>query len=149
MGGVTPAQAIADAYYVVAGIALGLKALVEQGPQSEGTKRPPYLRFLRDDVILGVTDADIGLSYLGVAGASSVGISLCISLFAHAHFIRSALCAGDATGHSDKMKAECKRAYVLAAGASAPPPAVPADQLSELGGTTQLTALHFAPVVGQ
>ncbi|KAI9825433.1 MAG: hypothetical protein M1832_001163 [Thelocarpon impressellum] len=154
--GVSAAQALADSYYVVGAVALvmstccllGLRNL--NGEEGKGWKtlggksadasqspdaKPPYRKLFWDAVVLGFTDADIGMSYLGgfVARASSVGISLFIPLFVHAYFIRSGLCSGDPTNHTEEMKRECRRAYVLAA---------------ELGGTTQLTALVFAPLVG-
>ena len=102
---VTQAQAVADSFYVVGGIALlvscscffGLRGLQGEGykgwrlllgiesgskdrfdsgiPESEPFL--PYWRLLLDSTLLGFKDANIGLGYLGgfVARASSVGRS--------------------------------------------------------------------------
>ncbi|KAI9678817.1 MAG: hypothetical protein M1817_005876 [Caeruleum heppii] len=94
-----------------------------------------YTKMLRDAVLLGVKDKEIGLSYLGgfVARASSVGISLFIPLFVNAYFISSGLCDGDPAKGTAEMKRQCRRAYVLAA---------------ELTGVSQLVALLLAPLLG-
>lgn len=95
----------------------------------------PYWRLLKDSVLLGFRDPNIGLGYLGgfVARASTVAISLFIPLFVNAFFIRSGFCQGSPTDPSPELKQECRAAYVLA---------------SILTGVAQLTGLAAAPVFG-
>ncbi|KAG0646756.1 hypothetical protein D0Z07_6353 [Hyphodiscus hymeniophilus] len=95
----------------------------------------PYWKLLFDSTALGLSDAQIGLGYLGgfVARASSVGISLFIPLYVNAYFIRNGFCTGSPNDPSPELKKECRAAYVLAA---------------ELTGVSQLIALLCAPIFG-
>lgn len=157
--GFTPAQAIADSYYVVGTIALlvslfcyiGLRSL--RGEEGKGWKAIAehttshhdvtqygalslsYWRLFVDSITLGFRNDQVGIAYLGgfVARASSVGISLFIPLYVNTYFVSSGLCKGDPTNGTEEMKRQCRRAYVLAA---------------ELTGVSQLVALLFAPVFG-
>ncbi|CCU80348.1 MFS transporter [Blumeria hordei DH14] len=95
----------------------------------------PYWRLLLDSTILGFTDSNIGLAYVGgfVARASSVGISLFIPLYVNAFFIQRGLCHVSPHDPSPEVKKSCREAYVLAA---------------ELTGASQLVALLAAPIFG-
>ena len=160
--GLTPAQALADSYYVVGIIAFviaifclyGLRNL--RGEEHKGwqavrgtsyiktshhlsitdTKaRPtPYIKLLSTSLRLGYKNPDIALAYLGgfVARSSSVGISLFLPLLVSAYFHSSGLCSGKPSTGPDE-KASCRRAYILAA---------------ELTGTSQVVALLFALPLG-
>ncbi|TPX13805.1 uncharacterized protein E0L32_005749 [Thyridium curvatum] len=95
----------------------------------------PYWHLLRDSVLLGFSDSQIGLGYLGgfVARASTVAISLFVPLFVNAFFIRNGYCQGSPNDPSPELKKECRTAYVLA---------------SVLTGVAQLAALLCAPLFG-
>ena len=95
----------------------------------------PYWRLLLDSTILGFTDSNIGLAYVGgfVARASSVGISLFIPLYVNAFFTQRGLCHVSPHDPSPEVKKSCREAYVLAA---------------ELTGASQLVALLAAPIFG-
>ncbi|KAI1005797.1 hypothetical protein K3495_g2422 [Podosphaera aphanis] len=94
-----------------------------------------FWRSLRDSVILGFTDAQIALAYVGgfVARASSVGISSFIPLYVNAFYIRNDLCHVSPKDPLSEVKRECRAAYILA---------------SELTGVSQLVALLCAPIFG-
>jgi hypothetical protein len=90
----------------------------------------------RTALILGVSNSDISLGYIGgfVARASSVGISLFVPLLVNASFTSSGLCkSGDTPGGLPDLKRRCPEAYVLAA---------------QLTGVSQMVALICAPVFG-
>ena len=157
--GKTPAEAVADSYYVVGSIALvvsilcliglrnlrgesgkgvipmvhSIKSLHTAAPSISTTES--FLRQPGRAILLGFRNPQIGLGYLGgfVARASSVGISLFIPLFVNAYFIRSGLCSGSPDGSTEEIKRQCRRAYILSA---------------ELSGVSQLVALLCAPVFG-
>jgi len=95
------------------------------------TIQPSYWSLVRDGVILGFTDTDIALGYLGgfVARASSVGISLFVPLFVNAYFNSREVDCGPGH-HADKA---CVRGYKVAA---------------MLTGVSQLIALICAPLFG-
>ncbi|RKF73323.1 putative major facilitator superfamily transporter [Golovinomyces cichoracearum] len=95
----------------------------------------PYRRLLLDSAILGFTDSEIGLAYVGgfVARASSVAISLFIPTFVNTYFIQHGFCNISPTDPSSELKKECRAAYILAA---------------ELTGVSQTVALLFAPIFG-
>ncbi|KAI6246460.1 hypothetical protein HI914_05374 [Erysiphe necator] len=95
----------------------------------------PYWRLLLKSAILGLSDAKIGLGYIGgfVARASSVGITLFIPTYINAYFLKHNFCDISPNDPSSKLKKECQVAYILA---------------SELTGISQLVALLFAPVFG-
>ncbi|KAF2141676.1 uncharacterized protein K452DRAFT_250405, partial [Aplosporella prunicola CBS 121167] len=156
--GAAPSVAVANAYYVVAMVALvvaivcmfGLRGL--PGEESKGWRNLfhvktsdltasvihptlSYPRLLANALKLGFQDINVGLGYLGgfVARASSVAISLFIPLFANAYFINRGLCRPGDDKSNEDIKNACRRAYVLAA---------------ILTGTSQLIALICAPVFG-
>lgn len=95
----------------------------------------PYWHLLKDSVRLGFTDSDIALGYLGgfVARASTVAISLFMPLFVNTFFMDNGYCKGSPNDPSDKLKEECRKAYILA---------------SILTGVAQLMGLICAPVFG-
>lgn len=95
----------------------------------------PYWHLLKDSVRLGFTDSEIALGYLGgfVARASTVAISLFIPLFVNKFFIDNGFCKGSPNDPNDKLKEECRKAYILA---------------SILTGVAQLMGLICAPVFG-
>jgi Major Facilitator Superfamily len=162
--GSSRSEAVAQSFYVVGGVALiaailcflGLRNLssdkgknlkgifhlwsqeeyIDENPQ----KSPPqtYSRLLRQALVLGWTDVDIGLAYVGgfVARASSVGISLFIPLFVNAFFISSGKCPANPDGSlldPGQIKKNCQRAYIIS---------------SILTGMSQLVALICAPFFG-
>ena len=95
----------------------------------------PYWHLLKDSVRLGFTDSEIALGYLGgfVARASTVAISLFMPLFVNTFYMDNGYCKGSPNDPSDKLKEECRKAYVLAA---------------ILTGVAQLVGLICAPVFG-
>ena len=95
----------------------------------------PYLRLMKDSVILGFTDSRITLGYIGgfVARASTVAISLFIPLYVNTFFISNGFCQGSPNDPSPELKKECRAAYVLS---------------SMLTGVAQLVGLLCAPVFG-
>lgn len=151
--GVEIGEALQYAYYVVGAISIlvasfvyiGLRKLkgeegkgfrtlfgLKKRTQADGSEAPkraflPYRQLLRDAIILGVTDAYIGLGYLGgfVARASTVAISAFIPLFVKIFFV-TRVPGGDDIANQ-------RKAYVLA---------------SILTGVAQLCALIAAPVFG-
>lgn len=158
-GGESPAAAVADAFYVVGGIALlvalgcffGLRKL--PGEETKGWKRftgkdehkateehmtrdvvLSYPRLFLESVRLGFKSPNIGLGYVGgfVARASSVAISLFIPLFTNHYFLSTGQCTVDPANPSD-IKLACPQAYKLAA---------------MLTGISQLIALLCAPIFG-
>lgn len=158
--GVAQADAVKDSFYLVGSVSIVVAVLVSltlrglPGEEDKGFSKlfysgrstdeddlnnsmtlqptPSYYQLVRSAIMLGFTDSQIGLGYLGgfVARASSVGISLFIPLFVNAYFIREGLCSNDP---SEDIKHSCKRAYTLA---------------SMLTGFSQLTALLAAPLFG-
>jgi hypothetical protein len=157
--GETPASAVADAFYVVGGIAIlvalgcffGLRSL--PGEDGKGWKRLAgedehkeadtrtrgeliliYPHLFWQSVRLGFKSSNIGLGYMGgfVARASSVAISLFIPLFTNHYFLQSGRCKVDPSNPSD-IKSACPEAYKLAA---------------MLTGISQLIALICAPIFG-
>ncbi|KAF4975837.1 hypothetical protein FZEAL_7426 [Fusarium zealandicum] len=160
--GVTPADAVAYSFYVVAVVAFSVAIFVSfglrdiKGEEGKGWRvlfgltdeheRPgpgshqrrelaPYLHLMKDSVLLGFTDSRIGLGYLGgfVARASSVAISLFIPLYVNTFFIGNGFCKGSPHDSSPELKEECRAAYVLS---------------SILTGVAQLMGLLCAPVFG-
>ncbi|KAJ4391078.1 hypothetical protein N0V93_004692 [Gnomoniopsis smithogilvyi] len=151
--GVEIGEALQYAYYVVGSISIlvasfvyiGLRKLkgeegkgfrtlfgLKKRTQADGSEPPkraflPYRQLLRDAIILGVTDAYIGLGYLGgfVARASTVAISAFIPLFVKIFFV-TRVPGGDDLANQ-------RKAYVLA---------------SILTGVAQLCALIAAPIFG-
>lgn len=151
--GVEIGEALQYAYYVVGAISIlvasfvyiGLRKLkgeegkgfrtlfgLKKRTQADGSEAPkraflPYRQLLRDAIILGVTDAYIGLGYLGgfVARASTVAISAFIPLFVKIFFV-TRVPGGDDIANQ-------RKAYVLA---------------SILTGVAQLCALIAAPIFG-
>lgn len=151
--GVEIGEAVQYAYYVVGSIAIvvasfvyiGLRKLkgeegkgfrtlfgLKKRTLADGSEAPkrsflPYRRLLHDAIVLGVTDAYIGLGYLGgfVARASTVAISAFIPLFVKIFFLTRVPDGGDLVNK--------RKAYVLA---------------SILTGVAQLCALIAAPVFG-
>ncbi|KAF2155980.1 MFS general substrate transporter [Myriangium duriaei CBS 260.36] len=106
---------------------------LESGPPSTTPDSDlTYLDLVRSAVILGFTDSNVALGYIGgfVARASSVGISSFIPLFVNAYFIREGICTDDP---GDEIRRSCERAYKLA---------------SMLTGISQLVALLAAPLYG-
>ncbi|KAL2270460.1 hypothetical protein VTJ83DRAFT_2644 [Remersonia thermophila] len=95
----------------------------------------PYRHLLKRAVLLGLTDSDIALGYLGgfVARGSTVAISLFMPLFVNAYFFGHGFCHGSPTDPSPELKKECRQAYVLA---------------SILTGVAQLVGLFCAPAFG-
>ncbi|KAF4121137.1 Major Facilitator Superfamily, partial [Geosmithia morbida] len=95
----------------------------------------PYLRLMKESVLLGLSDSRIALGYVGgfVARASTVAISLFIPLFVNTFFIGNGFCHGSPNDPSPELKEECRAAYVLS---------------SILTGVAQLAALVCAPVFG-
>lgn len=95
----------------------------------------PYWHLLKDSVRLGFTDSEIALGYLGgfVARASTVAISLFMPLFVNTFYMDNGFCKGSPNDPSDKLKEECRKAYVLAA---------------ILTGVAQLVGLICAPLFG-
>ena len=157
--GESPASAVADAFYVVGGIAFlvalgcffGLRSLPgedgkgwkrlagkdehkEAGTRTRGELILIYPRLFWQSVRLGFKSSNIGLGYMGgfVARASSVAISLFIPLFTNHYFLQSGRCTVDPSNPSD-IKNACPEAYKLAA---------------MLTGISQLIALICAPVFG-
>ena len=98
------------------------------------TPAPSYLRLLRDAFMLGLTDSNIFLGYVGgfVARASSVAISLFIPVFVNNYFIKSGLCKPN-PGNLPDIKKNCEDAYILA---------------SALSGIAETAALICAPIFG-
>ncbi|KAK0645848.1 hypothetical protein B0T16DRAFT_428837 [Cercophora newfieldiana] len=98
-------------------------------------KTAPYWHLLKDSVRLGFRDSDIALSYLGgfVARASTVAISLFIPLFVNTFFMDNGFCKGSPNDPSDKLKEECRKAYILSA---------------ILTGSAQMMGLICAPIFG-
>lgn len=151
--GVEIGEALQYAYYVVGAISIlvasfvyiGLRKLkgeegkgfrtlfgLKKRTQADGSEAPkraflPYRQLLRDAIVLGVTDAYIGLGYLGgfVARASTVAISAFIPLFVKIFFV-TRVPGGDDIANQ-------RKAYVLA---------------SILTGVAQLCALIAAPIFG-
>lgn len=151
--GVEIGEALQYAYYVVGAISIlvasfvyiGLRKLkgeegkgfrtlfgLKKRTQADGSEAPkraflPYRQLLRDAIVLGVTDAYIGLGYLGgfVARASTVAISAFIPLFVKIFFV-TRVPGGDDLANQ-------RKAYVLA---------------SILTGVAQLCALIAAPIFG-
>lgn len=147
--GVEIGEAVQYAYYVVGSISIlvasfvyiGLRKLkgeegkgfrtlfgLKKRKLADGSEAPkrsflPYRQLLREAVVLGFTDSQIGLGYLGgfVARASTVAISAFIPLFVKRYYL-------DHISDGDQHKA-----YILA---------------SILTGVAQLFALIFAPVFG-
>lgn len=147
--GVEIGEALQYAYYVVGAVAIlvasfvyiGLRKLkgeegkgfrtlfgLKKRQLADGSEPPrrsflPYKQLLREAVVLGVTDSQIGLGYLGgfVARASTVAISAFIPLFVKIYYL-------DHIAGGDQRKA-----YVLA---------------SILTGVAQLFALICAPIFG-
>ncbi|KJZ72929.1 hypothetical protein HIM_07692 [Hirsutella minnesotensis 3608] len=103
--------------------------------ESQRTVVVPYLRLLKDSVLLGFTDSKIALGYIGgfVARASTVAISLFIPLFVNTYFISNGFCRGSPNDPSPELKKECRAAYVLS---------------SILSGVAQLLGLLCAPAFG-
>ncbi|ROW12610.1 hypothetical protein VMCG_00354 [Cytospora schulzeri] len=150
--GVEMSEAVQYAYYVVGAVAIlvasfvyiGLRKLkgeegkgfrtlfgMKKRQLADGSEPPrrtflPYRQLLRDAVVLGFTDSQIGLGYLGgfVARASTVAISAFIPLFVNSFY--KDLPGGDTPEFQ-------RKAYVLA---------------SILTGVAQLFALICAPVFG-
>lgn len=149
--GVEPGEALQYAYYVVGAIAIlvasfvyiGLRKLkgeegkgfrtlfgMKKRQLADGSEPPrrsflPYRQLLRDAVVLGFTDSQIGLGYLGgfVARASTVAISAFIPLFIKIYFLNH-------LPHDVDVQ---KQAYALAGG---------------ITGVAQLCALIAAPIFG-
>jgi len=156
--GESPAAAVADAFYVVAAVALlvalgcffGLRQL--PGEENKGWQRIAtkdntkvqdlsarnsvlsYTRLFLESVRLGFHAPNIGLAYVGgfVARASSVAISLFIPLFTNHYFLQTGRCTVEHDSPSD-IKNACPQAYKLAA---------------MLTGISQLIALMCAPLFG-
>ncbi|KAL1839952.1 hypothetical protein VTJ49DRAFT_996 [Mycothermus thermophilus] len=110
----------------------------ETDPPSSPTFRHtplPYHHLLKRAILLGLSDSDIALGYLGgfVARASTVAISLFVPLFVNAYFFGHGFCHGSPTDPSPELKKECRQAYVLA---------------SILTGVAQLVGLVCAPLFG-
>ncbi|KAM4057098.1 major facilitator superfamily protein [Hirsutella rhossiliensis] len=105
----------------------------EDGPRRR--EAVPYLRLMKDSVLLGFSDHRIALGYLGgfVARASTVAISLFIPLFVNTFFISNGFCRGSPNDPSPELKKECRAAYVLS---------------SILSGVAQLIGLLCAPLFG-
>lgn len=160
--GVTMAQAVQYSFYVVGTVSflvaifvffglrglhgeegkglrmlLGLRGSSPDGTASDVPKAKvlPYWHLLKDSVRLGFTDSEIALGYLGgfVARASTVAISLFMPLFVNTFFIENGFCKGSPNDPNDKLKEECRKAYILA---------------SILTGVAQLMGLICAPVFG-
>jgi len=95
----------------------------------------PYWCLLKDSIRLGLTDSEIALGYLGgfVARASTVAISLFMPLFVNTFFIDNGFCKGSPHDPNDKLKEECRKAYILA---------------SILTGVAQLMGIICAPIFG-
>jgi hypothetical protein len=149
--GSPPDRALQYSYYIVAVVALivatvcyaGLRNL--KGESAKGwtsrhgvskTSMRLVWQHFRTALILGVSNSDISLGYIGgfVARASSVGISLFVPLLVNASFTSSGLCkSGDTPGGLPDLKRRCPEAYVLAA---------------QLTGVSQMVALICAPVFG-
>jgi len=155
--GMTPANAVADSFYIVGAMAIvvgifcffGLKGLA--GEEGKGWRnllsrnhetsissvpsQKGYIELLSESLRLCFTDASLGLGCLGgfVARASSVAISLFIPLFVNHYFISSGLCKDDPHSPPSDIKDQCRRAYTLAAA---------------LSGVSQLVALCCAPIFG-
>lgn len=149
--GVETGEALQYAYYVVGAIAIlvasfvyiGLRKLkgeegkgfrtlfgMKKRQTADGSEPPkrrflPYRQLLRDAVVLGFTDSQIGLGYLGgfVARASTVAISAFIPLFVKIYFL----------DHLPNDVDVQKKAYTLA---------------GAITGVAQLFALIFAPIFG-
>ena len=149
--GWSPDRALQYSYYIVAAVALmvatvcyaGLRNLKGESVKgwtsrhgvSKSSMRLVWQHF-RTALILGVSNSDISLGYIGgfVARASSVGISLFVPLLVNASFTSSGLCKnGDTPGSLPDLKRRCPEAYVLAA---------------QLTGVSQMVALICAPVFG-
>ncbi|KAG6364824.1 hypothetical protein INS49_006428 [Diaporthe citri] len=150
--GVEMGEAVQYAYYVVGAVAIlvasfvyiGLRKLkgeegkgfrtlfgLKKRQLPDGSEPPrrtflPYRQLLREAVVLGFTDSQIGLGYLGgfVARASTVAISAFVPLFVNSFY--KDLPGGDTPEFQ-------RKAYILA---------------SILTGVAQLFALVFAPVFG-
>ena len=149
--GSSPDRALQYSYYIVATVALivatvcyaGLRNLKGESVKgwtsrhgvSKSSVKLVWQHF-RTALILGVSNSDISLGYIGgfVARASSVGISLFVPLLVNASFTSSGLCKnGDTPGSLPDLKRRCPEAYVLAA---------------QLTGVSQMVALICAPVFG-
>lgn len=149
--GSSPDRALQYSYYIVAMVALivaticyaGLRNLKGESAKgwtsrhgvSKTSMRLAWQHF-RTALILGISNSDISLGYIGgfVARASSVGISLFVPLLVNASFTSSGLCkSGDTPGGLPDLKRRCPKAYVLAA---------------QLTGVSQMVALICAPVFG-
>lgn len=105
---------------------------------SSSTPHLSYWKQLRIAFVLGFSNRNIGLGYLGglVARASSVGISLFIPLFVNRYYRASGLCEDNPStgpGGIGDIKRSCSKAYILA---------------SILTGVSQLVALIAAPAFG-
>ncbi|CAK7565898.1 MAG: hypothetical protein SEPTF4163_003828 [Sporothrix epigloea] len=117
-----------------------MEQVIAEGPLLEGRGSSSgnymsYWRLLRESVVLGLSDSNIALGYLGgfVARASTVAISLFIPLFVNSFYISNGFCQGSPNDPSPDLKKECRAAYVLAA---------------ILTGVAQLMGLLCAPVFG-
>lgn len=149
--GVETGEALQYAYYVVGAISIlvasfvyiGLRKLkgeegkgfrtlfgMKKRQLADGSEPPrrsflPYRQLLRDAVVLGFTDSQIGLGYLGgfVARASTVAISAFIPLFVKIYFL----------DHLPDDVDIQKKAYTLA---------------GAITGVAQLCALICAPIFG-
>lgn len=157
--GETPAQAVANAFYIVGLIAIlvalacffglrnlpgeeakGWKRLTTRDDTKTGETQPTrdlvlvYPRLFWKSVLLGFESSNIGLGYVGgfVARASSVAISLFIPLFTNHYFLQTGQCKVNPSDPSD-IKSACPQAYKLAA---------------MLTGISQLIALICAPFFG-
>ncbi|KAK0622842.1 hypothetical protein B0T14DRAFT_535866 [Immersiella caudata] len=118
----------------------GLRGTTPDGSASRHSALPknkivPYWHLLKDSVRLGFRDSDIALGYLGgfVARASTVAISLFMPLYVNTFFMDNGYCKGSPNDPSDKLKEECRKAYILSA---------------ILTGVAQLMGLLCAPVFG-
>lgn len=149
--GSSPDRALQYSYYIVAVVALvvatvcyaGLRNL--KGESAKGwtsrhgvskTSMRLVWQHFRTALILGVSNSDISLGYIGgfVARASSVGISLFVPLLVNASFTSSGLCkSGDTPGGLPDLKRRCPEAYLLAA---------------QLTGVSQMVALICASAFG-
>ncbi|KAL8999697.1 MAG: hypothetical protein Q9169_001514 [Polycauliona sp. 2 TL-2023] len=144
--GVTPENALADTYYIVATTAIVVAIACYCGfggapinpsdrnhelarGSSFAQRTSNTLSYIPTVLKLGVTEPSLGLGFLAsfVARSSSIGITLFIPLF-----VNASLCDHPAHGVED-VKTHCRKAYVIAA---------------QLSGVSQLFALVCAPLFG-
>lgn len=110
--GVTPGEVVSYSFYVVGAVSLAVVVLVilaaahgsdvaQLSDLEQDNKVVPYLHLMKDSILLGLTDSRIAFGYFGgfVVRASTVAISLFISLFVNTYFISNGFAGARPTTH--------------------------------------------------